>query len=66
MTDHVRISIVLTVTQVNQVLSALGRQPHDDVHALIYAIKEQADSSVRSAHEQAIQSAVDARMATKG
>lgn len=38
-----------TAHELNQVIAALGRQPHDDVAALIANIHAQAEAQIRAA-----------------
>ena len=50
----------LTAEQLNTVLAALGRQPFDDVAALIQQIHEQAGAQVQAAEARAARGAPEA------
>lgn len=47
----------LTPAELNQVIAALGRQPHDDVAALIAHIHAQAGEQIRAHQQRAERSA---------
>lgn len=60
--DDIRISVVLTVAQLNVVLRYLGKGPYDDVATVINAIKTQADAHIAETQRAALQQQIDAEI----
>lgn len=49
--DKIELNIQLTVTEINYILSILGKHPFDEVYTIITKLKVQGDSQLKSLDE---------------
>ncbi len=51
--DDISVNLVLTVPDINQILSALAKQPYGEVHLLVGKVKSQGDAVMTAVLQRA-------------